>query len=121
MKTAARLEKLSAKAAEKIANSCGAMDLATRVALDPAEYVARGAAQAACMTAIAHADVAPLDLDCGPRPDIVAGIRGEYVQVVLDEGTYGTRCGDGSAYAFWIRLAPAGHPVENVVLQMQGG
>lgn len=120
-KTGARLEKLSAKMADRIANSCGAMDLATRIALDPEEYVARGTAQSACMTAIAHPDVAPLDLDCGPRPEIVSGIRGQYVQVVLDEATYGTRCGDGSAYAFWIRLAPAGHPVENVVLQMQGG
>ncbi len=47
--------------------------------------------------------------------------RDTYVQVVLDEAEYGTRCGDGSQYAFWIRLAPAGQPVENVVLQMQGG
>jgi hypothetical protein len=43
------------------------------------------------------------------------------VQVVLNEAEWGTRCGDGSPFAFWVRLAPAGQPVENVVLQMQGG
>jgi len=120
-KTAARLATLRDKTEERIVRSCGSIALADRIALDPADYVARASAQSECMTAIAHPEVAPLDLDCGPRPDVLTGVRGQYVQVVLDEGEFGTRCGDGSAYAFWIRLAPAGHPVENVVLHMQGG
>jgi hypothetical protein len=41
--------------------------------------------------------------------------------VVLDEATWGTRCGDGSAYAFWLKLAPAGAPAERLVVDMQGG
>jgi hypothetical protein len=120
-KVAARLEKLRSRTVDRIARGCGSIELATRIALHPAGYVSRAMDQAACMTAIAHPDVAPLDLDCGPRSDIVAGVRGQYVQVVLDEGDFGTRCGDGSAYAFLIRLAPVGHPIENIVLQMQGG
>src|SRR5215467_15488661 len=47
--------------------------------------------------------------------------RGEWAQVVLDEATYGTRCGDGTSYAFWIHLAPEGFPVDRVVVDMQGG
>ena len=63
----------------------------------------------------------PLELDCGPRDEVAAAPRGEYIQVVLDESVWGTRCGDGSPFAFWLRLAPEGEPVENVVVGMQGG
>ncbi len=120
-KTATRLDKLRAGVEARIIRSCGSIALENQIALDPAEFVARGAAQSECMTAIAHADVDPLDLDCGPRPEILAGVRGQYVQVILDESEFGTRCGDGSAYALWVRLAPVGHPVENIVLHMAGG
>ncbi len=91
------------------------------IAIDTPAYVARAAAQSRCMTAIAHPDPSPLALDCGPRDSLEATPRGQYVQVVLDSNEFGTQCGDGSPYAFWIRLAPVGQPVENVVLQMQGG
>lgn len=117
----ARLDKIITSTVERIAAACQPLELAAEVALTPDQYAARVAAQAECLTAIAHPDVTPLDLGCGPRPDVVSAPRGQYVQVVLDEQEFGTRCGDGSAYAFWVRLAPAGHPVENVVLQMQGG
>ena len=30
-------------------------------------------------------------------------------------------CGDGSPYAFDIRLAPEGHPLDRVVIGLQGG
>jgi len=96
-------------------------DLAALVAVDPDTFANRAEAQARCLTAVAHPDTAPLALDCGPRATLPAAPRGEYVQVVLDEATYGTRCGDGSPFAFWIRLAPAGSPVERVVVGMQGG
>jgi len=107
--------------ADDIAERCGAGVLQTLIALDEAAYAARTAAQARCLAATAHPDSAPLTLDCGPRDGLVDTPRGEYVQVVLDEATYGTRCGDGSPWAFWIRLAPEGSPVENVVVGMQGG
>ncbi len=101
------------------ANACGALQ--ERIAVDATTYAARAAAQVRCLTATAHPDSAPLALDCGPRDGIAAAPRGEYVQVVLDEAVWGTRCGDGSPYAFWVRLAPAGQPVENVVVGLEGG
>jgi hypothetical protein len=122
VQTDAKLAALAAQEETKIARACGTPDpLASLIAIDTPTYLARAAAQSRCMTAMAHPDPAPLALDCGPRDSLVATPRGQYVQVVLDGNEYGTRCGDGSPYAFWIRLPPAGQPVENVVLQMQGG
>jgi hypothetical protein len=121
-RTESRITALEARAAASIADTCGAPDpLASLIAVNTPQYLARAGAQSRCVTAIAHTDASPLDLDCGPRDALGATPRGQYVQVVLDESQWGTRCGDGSPYAFWIRLAPAGSPVENVVLQMQGG
>jgi hypothetical protein len=101
--------------------ACGVAALPGLVAIDSATFADRAAAQARCLTATAHPDPAPLSLDCGPRGSLVDTPRGEYVQVVLDEAEFGTRCGDGSPYAFWIRLAPDGSPPENIVIGMQGG
>ncbi len=121
-KTAAKITKLESKVSEAIGAVCGTTDtLATKIAIDTPEYMARAGAQARCLTAMAHPDTAPLALDCGPRDDLIATPRGTYVQVVLDEAQSGAVCGDGSSYAFWIRLAPTGQPLENIVLQMQGG
>jgi hypothetical protein len=121
-KTEEKLATLSAGAVEKITAACGDPDpLAGLITIDRGEYLNRTAAQARCMTAMAHPDTAPLTLDCGPRAGLAATPRGQYVQVVLDEAAWGSRCGDGSPYAFWVRLAPPGYPVGNVVLQMQGG
>jgi hypothetical protein len=47
--------------------------------------------------------------------------RGQWVRVVLDQATTGTRCGDGSDYAFWLRLAPLNRPLGKVATDMQGG
>jgi hypothetical protein len=63
----------------------------------------------------------PLNLDCGPRSEVSAPPRGQWTQIVLDESVWGTRCGDGSPYAFWLRLAPNGSPLENVIVDLQGG
>jgi hypothetical protein len=41
--------------------------------------------------------------------------------VVLDEAVWGTRCGDGSPFAFWIQLATSGTSAGNIVSHMQGG
>ena len=73
------------------------------------------------MVAAAHPDPAPLALDCGPHAPVTTPPRGQWVQIVLDEAVWGTRCGDGTPYAFWLRLAPSGSPVENVVIDLQGG
>ncbi len=117
----AKLAKLESAAAAKIAAHCAATEVPSLTALTAGDYLERAAAQARCATAIAHPDVSPLQLDCGPRAQVAVPPRGTAVQVVLDEATWGTRCGDGSSYAFRLRLAPPGFPVENVVVHMQGG
>ena len=96
-------------------------DLSALVAVDTGTFVDRALAQAECLTAAAHGDSTPFHLSCGPRDAVEDVPRGKYVQIVLDEQTWGTRCGDGSPFAFWVRLAPPGSPVENVVVGMQGG
>ena len=115
---AAALEK---KLADDVSTACGSATLQTFITVDEAAYAARAAAQVRCLTATAHPDTAPFALDCGPRNGLAATPRGEYVQIVLDNAQYGTRCGNGSPFAFWVRLAPEGEPVENVVVGMQGG
>lgn len=102
-----------------VGTACAA--LPALVSIDPPTFAARAASQARCLTAIGHPDSTPLALDCGPREGLIDTPRGEYVQVVLDGATYGTRCGDGSPFAFWIRLAPEGSPVDRVVVGMEGG
>jgi hypothetical protein len=117
-----KIAKLEAKALEQIGAACGTTaGLATKIAIETPEYLARAAAQARCLTAMAHPDPAPLALDCGPRDGLIATPPGTYVQVVLNPAESGAVCGDGSSYAFWIRMAPTGNPLENIVLQMQGG
>lgn len=55
------------------------------------------------------------------RAGVTVPARGTWTQVVLDEATYGTRCGDGSPYAFWLRFPPAGSPPEKVLVYLEGG
>lgn len=116
---ATKLEALEAKTVAKVTNVCA--DLAGLVGLSPTRFATRVATQARCAVATAHADSGPLDLDCGPRPAVPVPARGVWTQVVLDEATWGTRCGDGSPYAFWLRLAPEGAPPERVLIDLQGG
>jgi hypothetical protein len=121
--TASLAAKLSARetaTATKIAGNCPA-PLAGLVAVDPTVFVARAAAQTRCLVASGHGQTAPLTLDCGPRAAAPVPARGVDVQVVLPHAIWGSRCGDGSDYAFTIRLAPTGAPVENVVVHMAGG
>jgi hypothetical protein len=117
--TATRLAALGARAESRIADVCPA--LSSLIGLTPPRFVARTAAQARCLVATAHADTASLALDCGPRPAVVAPSRGVWTRIVLDEAAWGTRCGDGSSYAFWLRLTPVGSPIERVVTDLAGG
>lgn len=113
------LETLEDETAGRITTACGALE--DLIAVDSPTYVARAAAQSRCAVAAAYANTGPLVLDCGPRAGLIEPPRGEYIQVVLDEATYGTRCGDGSPYAFQLRLAPEGEPVENILIGLEGG
>ncbi len=117
---ATKLAARESKTATKIAARCPT-PTETLVTVDAPTLAARASAQARCLVATAHGRTAPLTLDCGPRAAVPVPAPGVATQVVLDGATWGTRCGDGSDYAFWIRLAPAGSPPENVVVFMQGG
>src|SRR5579871_628772 len=117
--TAMRVAAAEAKARTKIAAACPG--LPGLIGLDVPTFTDRAAAQARCMVATAHGDTGPLALDCGPRPAVGVPPLGQWVQVVLDEATWGTRCGDGSPYAFWLKLAPEGSPPGRVVIDLQGG
>src|SRR4029079_4865930 len=108
-----------AKSATAVQRRCAS--LSTLVALDPSQFAARATAQAECAVATAHGQTAPLSLDCGPRPAVTVPPVATNTQVVLPFSAWGTRCGDGSDYAFWVRLAPSGQPVGNVVVFMEGG
>lgn len=117
--TTAKVAALEAKSATKLGGVCE--DLAAAIGLDPSRFAARASVQARCAVATAHVDPGPLSLDCGPRSDVVVPPRGVWTQVVLDEATFGSRCGDGSPYAFWLRVAPDGSPPERVLFGLQGG
>jgi hypothetical protein len=91
------------------------------IAVDATEYGERALAQARCMLATAHPDPSPFALDCGTHAPVAVPPRGQWVLVTLDETVWGTRCGDGSPYGFWLRLAPTGAPIERVIVDLQGG
>ena len=115
----AKIATRQAAYANAIAARCS--DLAGLVAIDPTVFSSRAAEQAECLVATAHGQTAPLTLRCGPRPSILVPPLAVSTQVVLDNATWGTKCGDGSDYAFWIRLPPSGQPASKIVVYMVGG
>lgn len=116
----AKLASKEASTASRIARRCP-VALEALLGIDAATFASRMAAQSRCLVAAAHGQTSPLALDCGPRPAVPVPPRATPTQVVLDGPTWGTRCGNASDYAFWMRLAPAGSPVEKVVVYLQGG
>ena len=121
--TAGLAGKLAARestTASRIASKC-VTPLAELVTVDPAVFAQRAAAQTRCLVATAHGDTTPLVLDCGPRASVPVPARGVNTQIVLPNAVWGSRCGDGSDYAFRLRLAPTGSPVERIVVHMAGG
>jgi len=114
-----KVASLEQRAAARITAQCASLDAILKVS--PQQHAARATAQSKCLTATAHGDAGPLELRCGPRADAPVPARGQWVKITLDETTWGSRCGDGSPYAFWLRLAPAGSPLSRVVTDLQGG
>ena len=106
-------------AVSDIEDACGALD--ELIAVDPATYVDRAVHQVDCITATGHADTGSLALSCGPSNVDFDPPRGEYMQVVVDGDKWGTLCGDGSPYAFQVRLAPEGEPLDRLIIGLQGG
>lgn len=113
------IEDLLATAQSDIESACPA--LGDSIAVSASVFAERALAQTECMTAMSHGDTSPLSLHCGPRDSVTLPPRGQYTQVVLDSAEWGTKCGDGSPFAFQFRPAPEGEPLENVIIAMQGG
>ncbi len=106
-------------AVSEIEGACGSLE--ELIAVNPAIYVDRAVHQVDCITATGHADTGSLALSCGPSNTDFEPTRGEYVQIVVDGDKWGTLCGDGSPYAFQVRLAPEGERLDRVIVGLQGG
>jgi len=113
------IAEIAATAATAVDSACE--DLSALVAIDAETFADRAVAQAQCATAASRTGYEQLGLECGPRDSIAQLPRGEYAQVILDSDEWGTLCGDGSEFAFQVRLAPEGFPVENLIVAMEGG
>jgi Pectinacetylesterase len=103
----------------EIETACSKLE--SLIAVPPTIFVERAMQQVDCMVATAHDDTAPLTLSCGPSNVDIDPPRGEYQQVIVDGDKWGTLCGDGTEYAFQIRLAPDGEPLDRVIIGLQGG
>jgi hypothetical protein len=116
---ATAIDSAATSAQLQIANDCAQLELL--VATNPQQFVDRALHQSDCVVATTHTDTAPLDLSCGPSRVPSVPARGEYVQIILDDAEWGTKCGDGSSYAFQLRLPPEGEPLDRILIGMQGG
>jgi len=106
-------------AADDVAQACPALD--NLIAVNANDYVARADTQLDCALAVSHANTAPLDLRCGPANAASVPARGEWTQIILDREQWGTMCADGTDYAIQIRLAPAGNPLDRILVVLEGG
>ena len=107
-------------ALQQISPACDGVPLDRIIAVDAPTYFDRAARQVDCLAAITHAEPR-FPLSCGPSNALAEPARGEYLRVTLDNETWGTSCGDGSPYAFDIRLAPEGARLDRVIIGLQGG
>ncbi|MEN0063451.1 MAG: pectin acetylesterase-family hydrolase [Myxococcota bacterium] len=98
--------------------ACGL--LPNLIALDVPTYLERADQQIDCLAATVHDDDG-LGLQCGPTFAQFEAPRGEWTQVVVDSEIWGTQCADGTDYAFQIRWAPEGEPLDRVLIGLQGG
>lgn len=96
-------------------------DLGGLIALDATKLVEHTAAQVDCIAAMGRPDIVDLGLECGPSAVEFSAPRGQWTQVVVDAARWGTKCGDGTDYAFWIKPAPEGQPLDRVLIGMEGG
>jgi len=114
------LEQRIDAALQEISPACDDVPVDRVIALNPATFLEHTAQQVPCLAAISHVNPR-FALSCGPSNALADPPRGEYTRVVLDKDTWGTQCGDGSPYAFDIRLAPEGQRLDRIVIGLQGG
>ena len=110
---------LEEAATAEIASACS--NLASLIAVDAPTFVERAAQQVDCLAAAAHPDPGGVSLRCGPSYAQFDAPAGQWTRVDVDGERWGTLCGDGSPYAFHVRLAPEGQPLDRVVIGLQGG
>jgi hypothetical protein len=108
-------------AVSQIEGACGDVALADVIAVNPTQYVDRLEEQVDCITATSHADTGELSLRCGPSNTDFEMTRGEWVRIRVDGEKWGTMCGDGSGYSFWVKFAPEGEPLDRLLVGLQGG
>lgn len=114
-------ESLADAAELQVQGTCNDEFLADLIAVDVATFVSRASHQVDCITATAYADTNPLTLGCGPTNTDFEPTRGEWVQIVVDGDKWGTLCGDGTPYAFQVRLAPEDGQLDKLIVGLQGG
>ncbi|MEO0324057.1 MAG: pectin acetylesterase-family hydrolase, partial [Myxococcota bacterium] len=90
-------------------------------AVTPDVVAERVALQADCATAAAIDDTAGLGLECGPSHAQFDAPDGEWTFVPVDGDQWGTACGDGSPYGFFVRFPNAGGRLDRLVIALQGG
>jgi hypothetical protein len=117
----AELQTLADMAVAEVEGACGSTSLEEVIAVNPEIYIDRAMQQVDCITATSYATTSPLTLGCGPTNSDFEATRGEWQRIVVDGEKWGTMCGDGSAYSFWVKLAPEGEPLDRVVVGLQGG
>jgi len=110
---------LTRAAEDAMASDC--LSMASAVGLSPATFAENTAQQVDCLTAAARSATEGLGLTCGPSYALIDPPRGEWSEVIVDGDQWGTQCGDGSTFAFWIRPAPEGAPLDRVAVALQGG
>ncbi len=127
------LQSIASQSTGMIDTACPSEFLEFLVGVPAAEAISLARAQSECMVAAALGDTTPLALACAPNalPGVTvvetkpAGLTpfapGVPTQLMLDGAEWGTKCGDGSPYAFWVQLPPAGSSPSNVAVHMQGG
>lgn len=111
---------LVSSAVKSLEAPCG-KTLAERIAIDAELLTKRVGDQVDCLVASVTPADNDLGLSCGPGNAQFTAKRGEWVKVPVDSAVWGTRCGDGSDYAFYVRLAPEGQPLDKIFIGLQGG
>ena len=104
---------------ESIPATCSPID--DLIAITKQNLIDKAHMHTDCMLSTIHPDLKGLDLDCGPSNAEFDVEGSDWIQVVVDGAKWGTLCGDGSDYAFYVKWAPQGEALGNLLIGLQGG